>query len=56
MASAIIQIYLKYILDAVFHKLALVRMCVIELVLLIVQQGLVHPMPVSDCLQIISPS
>ncbi|ESN96221.1 hypothetical protein HELRODRAFT_189155 [Helobdella robusta] len=43
MASTIIQVYLKQILESFFHLDQQVRMSALEVVVLILNQGLVHP-------------
>jgi len=47
MASTIIQVYLKQVLESFFHLQSQVRMCALEVVVLILRQGLVHPVQVS---------
>jgi len=46
MASTIIQVYLKQVLESFFHLQSQVRMCALEVVVLILRQGLVHPVQV----------
>jgi len=46
MASTIIQVYLKQVLESFFHMQSQVRMCALEVVVLILRQGLVHPVQV----------
>lgn len=46
MASTIIQIYLKQVLESFFHVQAQVRLSALEVIILILRQGLVHPIQV----------
>ncbi|GAB6029016.1 hypothetical protein CHUAL_004804 [Chamberlinius hualienensis] len=46
MASTIIQIYLKQILESYMHHQSNVRMAVIDVIQLILSQGLVHPVQI----------
>jgi len=46
MASTIVQIYLKQILEAFLHKDLTVRLAAVKVVQLVLQQGLVHPIQV----------
>jgi len=46
MASTIIQVYLKQVLESFFHLQSQVRMSALEVVVLILRQGLVHPVQV----------
>lgn len=43
MASTIMQVYLKHVLDSFFHSHTQVRLAAIQVVVLVLQQGLVHP-------------
>lgn len=43
MASTVIQIYLKQILEAYFSPQNLLRMTVLQVIALVLKQGLVHP-------------
>ena len=47
MASAIIQVYLKPLLESFFDADSQLRMCALNVVALILKQGLVHPVQVS---------
>ncbi len=47
MASTVIQIYLKHILEAYFSPQNLLRMTVLQVISLVLKQGLVHPVQVS---------
>lgn len=47
MASTIMQVYLKHVLDSFFHSHTQVRLAAIQVVVLVLQQGLVHPVQVS---------
>ena len=54
MASTIIQLYLKQVLESFFHSQAQVRMCALSVITLILGQGLVHPVQVSNsCIYLI---
>ena len=46
MASTIIQLYLKQVLESFFHSQSQVRMCALSVIVLILGQGLVHPVQV----------
>lgn len=46
MASTIIQVYLKHILEAFFHMHPNVRMSALSVIILVLKQGLVHPVQV----------
>jgi len=46
MASTIVQIYLKQILEAFLHSDLSVRLAAVRVVQLVLQQGLVHPIQV----------
>jgi cohesin loading factor subunit SCC2 len=46
MASTVIQIYLKDVLDAFLHTNVAVRKAALRVIQLILQQGLVHPVQV----------
>jgi len=46
MASTVIQIYLKDVLDAFLHPNVSVRKAALRVIQLILQQGLVHPVQV----------
>ncbi|CAB3386176.1 Hypothetical predicted protein [Cloeon dipterum] len=46
MASTVIQIYLKYVLDAFLHSNVAVRKAALRVIQLILQQGLVHPVQI----------
>ena len=48
MASAIIQVYLKPLLESFFNADGQLRMCALNVISLILKQGLVHPVQVSD--------
>ena len=48
MASTIIQRYIKQVLEAFYHPQSQVRMTVINVVVLILRQGLVHPVQVGS--------
>ncbi|XP_061192495.1 nipped-B-like protein isoform X1 [Saccostrea echinata] len=43
MASTIMQVYLKHVLDSFFHSHSQVRLAALQVVVLVLQQGLVHP-------------
>ncbi|XP_078316661.1 nipped-B-like protein isoform X3 [Crassostrea virginica] len=43
MASTIMQVYLRHVLDSFFHTHSQVRLAAIQVVVLVLQQGLVHP-------------
>ncbi|XP_056020035.1 nipped-B-like protein isoform X3 [Ostrea edulis] len=43
MASTIMQVYLKHVLDSFFHTHSQVRLAALQVVVLVLQQGLVHP-------------
>ena len=47
MASTIMQVYLRHVLDSFFHTHSQVRLAAIQVVVLVLQQGLVHPVQVS---------
>ena len=47
MASTIIQVYLKQLLESFFHTDATVRMTALNVIELVLKQGLVHPVQVS---------
>lgn len=47
MASTIVQIYLKQILEAFLHRDVSVRLAAVRVIQLVLQQGLVHPIQVS---------
>ena len=47
MASTIIQVYLQQLLEAFFHTDAQVRMTALNVIELVLKQGLVHPVQVS---------
>ena len=47
MASTIIQVYLKQVLESFFHSQSQVRMCALGVITLILGQGLVHPVQVT---------
>ena len=51
MASTVIQLYLKEILESFLHPNVGVRQAALKVIQLILQQGLVHPVQVSldDC-------
>lgn len=51
MASTVIQLYLKQVLESFFHSQSQVRMSALEVVVLVLRQGLVHPIQVSFCLK-----
>ena len=46
MASTVIQVYLKQILESFFHKSNPVRLAALGVTTLILKQGLVHPVQV----------
>lgn len=46
MASTVIQVYLKQLLEAYFHPQNTVRMAVLQVLTLVLRQGLVHPVQV----------
>lgn len=46
MASTIIQIYLRQVLEAYFHGNHQVRQCASDVVVLVLKQGLIHPLQV----------
>ena len=46
MASTIVQIYLKQILEAFLHSDITVRLAAVRVIQLVLQQGLVHPIQV----------
>jgi cohesin loading factor subunit SCC2 len=46
MASTIVQIYLKQILEAFLHRDLSVRLAAVRVIQLVLQQGLVHPIQV----------
>ena len=46
MASTVIQVYLKQILESFFHKSNQVRLAALGVTTLILKQGLVHPVQV----------
>ena len=48
MASTVIQLYLKEIMDAFLHPDVGVRHAALKVIQLILQQGLVHPVQVSN--------
>lgn len=48
MASTVIQLYLKEIMEAFLHPDVGVRHAALKVIQLILQQGLVHPVQVSD--------
>ena len=50
MASTIIQVYLKQLLESFFHAQAAVRMAALNVIVLVLRQGLVHPVQVSHTL------
>jgi hypothetical protein len=52
MASTVIQLYLKEILESFLHPNVGVRQAALKVIQLILQQGLVHPVQVSldECL------
>ncbi|XP_041356628.1 nipped-B-like protein isoform X2 [Gigantopelta aegis] len=43
MASTVMQIYLKQVLESFFHEQSQVRMAALSVIILILKQGLVHP-------------
>lgn len=47
MASTVIQLYIKQILDAFLHQDVSVRRAALKVIQLILQQGLVHPVQAS---------
>jgi len=47
MASTIIQVYIKQVLESFFHANAQVRLSALEVIILILRQGLVHPVQVT---------
>ena len=47
MASTIIQVYLKQLLEAFFHCQSQVRLAALNVTELVLRQGLVHPVQVS---------
>ncbi|KAG8234266.1 hypothetical protein J437_LFUL006511 [Ladona fulva] len=49
MASTVIQLYLKEILESFLHPFVSVRHAALKVIQLILQQGLVHPVQVSFC-------
>jgi len=49
MASTVIQLYIKDILDAFLHQDVTVRKAALKVIQLILQQGLVHPVQVCTC-------
>lgn len=51
MASAVIQHYLKEILQSYLHSNIQVRQLALKVIQLILQQGLVHPVQVRDLFQ-----
>ena len=46
MASTVIQVYLKQVLESFFHKSQQVRHAALGVISLILKQGLVHPVQV----------
>ena len=46
MASTVIQIYLKHILESYFSPHQLLRMTTLQVISLVLRQGLVHPVQV----------
>lgn len=52
MASTVIQLYLKEILQSYLHPDLQVRQPALRVIQLILQQGLVHPVQVSNFLKI----
>ena len=48
MASTIIQVYIKQILESFFHHHSQVRMIALSVITLILRQGLVHPIQVGN--------
>ncbi|KAI0209445.1 Nipped-B-like protein [Lamellibrachia satsuma] len=46
MASTIIQVYIKQILESFFHPHSQVRMIALSVIILILRQGLVHPVQI----------
>ena len=46
MASTIIQMYLKQVLESFFHSQSYVRLHALSVITLILKQGLVHPVQV----------
>lgn len=54
MASTIVQIYLKQILEAFLHSELSVRLAAVRVVQLVLQQGLVHPIQVKLCITVFS--
>jgi cohesin loading factor subunit SCC2 len=47
MASTVVQVYLKEVLEAFYHDHNQVRITALNVVQLILRQGLVHPIQVS---------
>ena len=47
MASTVMQLYLKELMEAFFHDNSHVRMTALNVVTLVLRQGLVHPVQVS---------
>ena len=47
MASTVVQLYLKQVLEAFYHEHSQVRITALNVVQLILRQGLVHPVQVS---------
>ena len=48
MASTVVQLYLKQVLEAFYHEHSQVRITALNVVQLILRQGLVHPVQVSS--------
>ena len=48
MASTIIQVYLKQLLESFFHHEPKVRLSALNVIVLVLRQGLVHPVQVSS--------
>ena len=46
MASTIIQVYLKQLLESFFHPQSRVRLAALNVIILVLRQGLVHPVQV----------
>ena len=52
MASTVMQIYLKETLESFFHSNSQVRLAALSIVSLVLRQGLVHPVQVSETFKI----
>lgn len=48
MASTIVQLFLKQVLESYFHSRIQVRIAAVNVIHLILKQGLIHPVPVSN--------